>query len=82
MSLTFPLVSVQPPQDEKQRFTAVLLLARLLAKFLGFISFLPYQTAERPSREIQETAIELRSKVRMCFSLLVLVDIYNKSKLH
>lgn len=49
-------------QDEKQRFTSVLLLARLLAKFLGFISFLPYQTAERPSREIQETAIALRSK--------------------
>ncbi|XP_037652423.1 codanin-1 [Sebastes umbrosus] len=49
-------------QDEKQRFTSVLLLARLLAKFLGFISFLPYQTSDRPSREIQETAIALRSK--------------------
>ncbi|KAK2826523.1 hypothetical protein Q5P01_020737 [Channa striata] len=49
-------------QDEKQRFASVLLLARLLAKFLGFISFLPYQTPERPSREIQETAIILRSK--------------------
>uniref|UniRef100_A0A673CJC6 Codanin-1 C-terminal domain-containing protein n=1 Tax=Sphaeramia orbicularis TaxID=375764 RepID=A0A673CJC6_9TELE len=49
-------------EQQKQRFTSVLLLARLLAKFLGFISFLPYQTAERPSREIQETAIALRSK--------------------
>uniref|UniRef100_A0A665VAA8 Codanin 1 n=1 Tax=Echeneis naucrates TaxID=173247 RepID=A0A665VAA8_ECHNA len=49
-------------QDEKQRFTSVLLLARLLAKFLGFISFLPYHMSERPSREIQETAIALRSK--------------------
>ncbi|XP_077395358.1 codanin-1 isoform X2 [Festucalex cinctus] len=49
-------------QDEKQRFTSVLLIARLLAKFLGFISFLPYQTAERPSREIQEAAVALRSK--------------------
>lgn len=49
-------------QDEKQRFTSVLLLARLLAKFLGFISFLPYQTSERPSREIQEAAVALRSK--------------------
>ncbi|XP_070698902.1 codanin-1 [Pempheris klunzingeri] len=49
-------------QDEKQRFTSVLLLARLLAKFLGFISFLPYQTSERPSREIQKTAIALRTK--------------------
>uniref|UniRef100_A0A3Q2Y1V2 Codanin 1 n=1 Tax=Hippocampus comes TaxID=109280 RepID=A0A3Q2Y1V2_HIPCM len=49
-------------QDEKQRFASVLLLARLLAKFLGFISFLPYQTTEKPSREIQEAAVALRSK--------------------
>ncbi|XP_076852682.1 codanin-1-like [Brachyhypopomus gauderio] len=49
-------------QDEKQRFSSVLLLARLLAKFLGFISFMPYQTPEAPSREIQEAAIALRSK--------------------
>ncbi|KAL0969752.1 hypothetical protein UPYG_G00231810 [Umbra pygmaea] len=49
-------------QDEKQRFAAVLLLARLLAKFLGYISFLPYQTSERPSREMQEAALAMRSK--------------------
>ncbi|XP_013871971.1 codanin-1, partial [Austrofundulus limnaeus] len=49
-------------QDEKQRFSSVLLLARLLAKFLGFISFFPYQTSERPSREIHETSLALRSK--------------------
>ncbi|XP_061599882.1 codanin-1 [Cololabis saira] len=49
-------------QDEKQRFSSVLLLARLLAKFLGFIAFLPYQTSEKPSREIQETSVALRSK--------------------
>ncbi|XP_030642245.1 codanin-1 [Chanos chanos] len=49
-------------QDEKQKFSSVLLMARLLAKFLGFISFLPYQTSEPPSRERQETAVALRSK--------------------
>ncbi|XP_066530823.1 codanin-1 [Hoplias malabaricus] len=49
-------------QDEKQRFSSVLLVARLLAKFLGFISFLPYQTPEAPSREIREAAVALRSK--------------------
>ncbi|XP_060790163.1 codanin-1 isoform X3 [Neoarius graeffei] len=49
-------------QDEKQRFSSVLLVARLLAKFLGFISFMPYQTSEAPSREIQEAAIALRSQ--------------------
>lgn len=42
---------------------SVLLHARLLAKFLGFISFLPYQTSERSTREIQESAVALRSKV-------------------
>uniref|UniRef100_A0A3Q3WJ50 Codanin-1 C-terminal domain-containing protein n=1 Tax=Mola mola TaxID=94237 RepID=A0A3Q3WJ50_MOLML len=46
----------------RQKFTSVLLLARLLAKFLGFISFLPYQTSQTPSREIQEAALALRSK--------------------
>lgn len=50
-------------QDEKQRFSSVLLTARLLAKFLGFISFLPYHTSEPPSRDIREAAIILRSKV-------------------
>ncbi|KTF94878.1 hypothetical protein cypCar_00003631 [Cyprinus carpio] len=49
-------------QDEKQRFSTVLLTARLLAQFLSFISFLPYQTTELPSRDIQDAAITLRSK--------------------
>uniref|UniRef100_A0AAY5EZM1 Codanin-1 C-terminal domain-containing protein n=1 Tax=Electrophorus electricus TaxID=8005 RepID=A0AAY5EZM1_ELEEL len=47
---------------DQQRFSSVLLVARLLAKFLGFISFMPYQTSEAPSKEIQEAAIALRSK--------------------
>ncbi|KAJ8340940.1 hypothetical protein SKAU_G00332310 [Synaphobranchus kaupii] len=49
-------------QDEKQRFSSVLLTARLLAKFLGFLSFLPYRTSEPPAREIQEASVSLRSK--------------------
>ncbi|CAL1575633.1 unnamed protein product [Knipowitschia caucasica] len=49
-------------QDEKQRFRSVLLLSRLLAKFLGFIAFLPYQMPDKPSRDLQETSIALRSK--------------------
>lgn len=60
--------SAQPPQDEQQRFTSVLLLARLLAKFLGFISFLPYQTSETPSGELKEAAVALRSKVSGAYS--------------
>lgn len=63
-SLTLSLCHlISLSQDEKQRFSSVLLLARLLAKFLGYISFLPYQTSERPSREIQEATATLRSKV-------------------
>ncbi|XP_015206536.2 codanin-1 [Lepisosteus oculatus] len=49
-------------QNEKLRFTSVLMTTRLLAKFLGFITFLPYQTAETPSREIQESAVAIRNK--------------------
>uniref|UniRef100_A0A8B9K5W1 Codanin 1 n=1 Tax=Astyanax mexicanus TaxID=7994 RepID=A0A8B9K5W1_ASTMX len=49
-------------RDEKQRYSSVLVVAQVLAKFLGFISFLPYQTSEAPSREIQEAAVTLRSK--------------------
>lgn len=61
-------------QDEKQRFSSVLLLARLLAKFLGFIAFLPYQTSEKPSREIQETAITLRSKTVPALDVCALLN--------
>uniref|UniRef100_A0A8B9K3B1 Codanin 1 n=1 Tax=Astyanax mexicanus TaxID=7994 RepID=A0A8B9K3B1_ASTMX len=47
---------------EQRRYSSVLVVAQVLAKFLGFISFLPYQTSEAPSREIQEAAVTLRSK--------------------
>ncbi|XP_058847238.1 codanin-1-like isoform X8 [Acipenser ruthenus] len=49
-------------QGEKQRFCSVLTTARLLAKFLGFITFLPYQTREPPARGVQEAAIGVRNK--------------------
>ncbi|XP_041122102.1 codanin-1 isoform X2 [Polyodon spathula] len=49
-------------QGEKQRFCSVLMTARLLAKFLGFIVFLPYQTREPPARGVQEAAIGVRNK--------------------
>ncbi|XP_078262327.1 codanin-1 [Rhinoraja longicauda] len=49
-------------QNEKQHFASVLMTARLLAKFLGFLTFLPYRTGDRPTREMQETSIFLRNK--------------------
>ncbi|OXB68244.1 UNVERIFIED_CONTAM: hypothetical protein H355_012536 [Colinus virginianus] len=50
-------------QDEKKRFTVVLLSLRLLAKFLGFLVFLPYRTVEQPTRDLQDTAVALRNQV-------------------
>ncbi|XP_059505354.1 codanin-1 isoform X2 [Stegostoma tigrinum] len=49
-------------QDEKEHFASVLMTARLLAKFLGFLAFLPYRTDERPTKEMQEAALSLRNK--------------------
>ncbi|XP_078089761.1 codanin-1 isoform X2 [Mustelus asterias] len=49
-------------QDEKEHFASVLMTARLLAKFLGFLAFLPYRTGERPTRDMQESAVSLRNK--------------------
>lgn len=51
-------------QDEKKRFTVILLSLRLLAKFLGFIVFLPYRTVEQPTRDLQDSAVALRNQVR------------------
>ncbi|MBN3291180.1 CDAN1 protein, partial [Polypterus senegalus] len=65
-------------QGEKQRFSSVLLTVRLLAKFLGFLTFLPYQTGERPAKDIQEAAVLVRSKtlpvVNICEVLLNAVE--------
>uniref|UniRef100_A0A8C6YR72 Codanin 1 n=1 Tax=Nothoprocta perdicaria TaxID=30464 RepID=A0A8C6YR72_NOTPE len=49
-------------QDEKKRFTVVLLSLRLLAKFLGFLVFLPYRSMEQPTRDLLESAVALRNK--------------------
>lgn len=42
----------------------VLLSLRLLAKFLGFVAFLPYRGPEPPpTRELQDSILALRSQV-------------------
>lgn len=44
----------------------VLLSLRLLAKFLGFVAFLPYRGPEPPpTRELQDSILALRSQVRV-----------------
>uniref|UniRef100_A0A452U2P8 Codanin 1 n=1 Tax=Ursus maritimus TaxID=29073 RepID=A0A452U2P8_URSMA len=51
-------------QGERRQFAMVLLSLRLLAKFLGFVAFLPYRGPEPPpTRELQDSIMALRSQV-------------------
>lgn len=53
-----------PRQGERRQFAVVLLSLRLLAKFLGFVAFLPYRGPEPPpTRELQDSILALRSQV-------------------
>ncbi|NXA36335.1 CDAN1 protein, partial [Eudromia elegans] len=60
-------------QDEKKRFIVVLLSLRLLAKFLGFLVFLPYRTMEQPTRDLLESAVALRNKTQPVLDVLKLL---------
>ncbi|XP_054421502.1 codanin-1 isoform X2 [Pteronotus mesoamericanus] len=51
-------------QGERRQFAVVLLSLRLLAKFLGFVAFMPYRGPEPPpTRELQDSLVALRSQV-------------------
>ncbi|NWU13858.1 CDAN1 protein, partial [Cephalopterus ornatus] len=60
-------------QDEKKRFTVVLLSLRLLAKFLGFLVFLPYRTVEQPTGDLQDSALALRNQTLPILDILKLL---------
>ncbi|NXT70878.1 CDAN1 protein, partial [Chaetops frenatus] len=60
-------------QDEKKRFTVALLSLRVLAKFLGFLVFLPYRTAEQPTRDLQDSALALRNQTLPVLDVLKLL---------
>ncbi|XP_073494956.1 codanin-1 [Phyllobates terribilis] len=60
-------------QDDKVRFASILLTLRLLAKFLGFVTFLPYRTRESLSRELQESAVSLRNQTLPILDVLQLL---------
>ncbi|XP_075700831.1 codanin-1 isoform X2 [Rhinoderma darwinii] len=60
-------------QDEKVRFASILLNLRLLAKFLGFVTFLPYRTTESLSTELQESAVSLRNQTLPMLDVLQLL---------
>ncbi|KAM5235369.1 codanin-1 isoform 2-T2 [Ctenodactylus gundi] len=51
-------------QGERRQFAVLLLSLRLLAKFLGFVAFLPYRGPEPPpTRELQDSVLALRSQI-------------------
>ena len=52
--------------QEKKLFSSVLLDSRLVAKFLGFVTFLPYQSPDKLPDNVESTYIAIRSKVIMC----------------
>nr|XP_010596719.1 codanin-1 [Loxodonta africana] len=61
-------------QSERRRFAVVLLSLRLLAKFLGFVAFLPYRGPEPPpTRELQDSILALRSQVPPVLDVLTLL---------
>ncbi|NXI14373.1 CDAN1 protein, partial [Irena cyanogastra] len=60
-------------QGEKKRFTVALLSLRLLAKFLGFLVFLPYRTAEQPTRDLQDSTLALRNQTLPVLDILKLL---------
>ncbi|KFP60496.1 Codanin-1, partial [Cariama cristata] len=60
-------------QDEKKRFTVVLLSLRLLGKFLGFLVFLPYRAVEQPTRDLQDSAVALRNQTLPVLDVLKLL---------
>ncbi|XP_062973723.1 codanin-1 isoform X2 [Elgaria multicarinata webbii] len=60
-------------QDEKKRFAAVLISLRLLAKFFGFLVFLPYRTSEPPTGDLLESAVMLRNQTHPVLDILKLL---------
>ncbi|KAM6201066.1 codanin-1 isoform 2-T2 [Rhynchocyon petersi] len=62
-------------QGERRQFALVLLSLRLLAKFLGFVVFLPYRGPEPPpTRELQDSIVALRSQVPPVLDVLALLQ--------
>ncbi|XP_077178853.1 codanin-1 [Paroedura picta] len=60
-------------QNEKKRFAAVLMNLRLLAKFFGFLVFLPYHTVEPPTGDLQASAVTLRNHTLPVLDILKLL---------
>lgn len=51
-------------QEVRDQYLSTLTSLRLLAKFLGFVAFLPYHGAESLPKVLRESQLEVRNKVR------------------
>ncbi|XP_053653434.2 codanin-1 [Cherax quadricarinatus] len=56
-------IILEPEDGDCAEARSVVLNLRILAKFLGFLEFLPYQTSEHIPESVMATHISLRSKV-------------------
>ncbi|XP_075387380.1 codanin-1 isoform X2 [Tenrec ecaudatus] len=62
-------------QGARRQFAVVLLSLRLLAKFLGFVAFLPYRGPEPPpTRELHDSVLALRNQVPPVLDVLTLLQ--------
>ncbi|KAK6181105.1 hypothetical protein SNE40_009036 [Patella caerulea] len=62
-------------QDQHQLFASCLLTLRLLGKFLGFVTFLPYQATDSLPDSIQSNYIELRNNQPHPLDVLELIHL-------
>lgn len=84
LELIFYLVLFNFIQELKEVFISNLFTLRLLGKFLGFITFLPYRTTTKLPDEMEATYLSIRKNVsqyfplsqkeQMCFKIGLIVE--------
>ncbi|GAB1604544.1 Hypothetical predicted protein [Argonauta hians] len=70
------------PKTVKKEFRSSILTLRLLAKFLGFITFLPYQSANQLPDELHSTYVNIRNEnVPSCDIISHINEAYARGRL-
>ncbi|KAL3873142.1 hypothetical protein ACJMK2_036296 [Sinanodonta woodiana] len=57
--------------EEKHLFVSTLLTSRLLAKFLGFVTFLPYQSTEKLPDNMESSYVAIRNQQKVPMDLVL-----------